>query len=224
MAMHELSYTDARPRMKPGDVIAFSGKSDFSEIIKMVTFSEVSHVGVILQTQIADHADGRFFNQIIEAGTVRGFSGVNISRFSERLEEYHGAMWWLPIKADLRANAQAHKSFYNFLFGHAEARTGYDLPQALKSAADMFDKGVFGINGPFYNKEDFSRFFCSELVAAGLERAGVTGSVNASEVTPIDLCRWSIYEDDYYLLKPDTDGAKPVITRHNRMDPSGWNV
>lgn len=88
----------------------------------------------------------------------------------------------------------------------------------------MFDQGAFGMNGPFYNKEDFSRFFCSELVAAGLERAGVTGSVNASEVTPIDLCRWSIYEDDYYLLKPDTDGAKPVITRHNRMDPSGWNV
>ncbi|WP_262691925.1 hypothetical protein [Kordiimonas aestuarii] len=224
MAMHELSYEDARPQMKPGDVIAFSGKGHFSDIIKMVTFSEVSHVGVILQTQIASFADGRYFNQIIEAATVRGFSGVNISRFSERMEEYQGAIWWLPIRKDLRADEDAHKTFYNFLFGHAEARTEYDLPQALKSAADKFDDLPFNMNGPFYNKEDFARFFCSELVAAGLERAGIVDTVNASEVTPIDLCRWAIYEDDYYLLKPDTDGTKPDITRYNRMDPAAWNV
>ncbi len=222
--MHEITYEDARPKMKPGDVIAFSGKGHFSEIIKMVTFSEVSHVGVVLQTQIASHSDGRYFNQIIEAATVKGFSGVSISRFSERLLEYQGAVWWLPIKSDLRENEDAHKTFYNFLFGHAEARTGYDLPQALKSAADKFDDLPYNMNGPFYNKEDFSRFFCSELVAAGLERAGVVGTVNASEVTPIDLCRWSIYEDDYYLLKPDTDGARPGISRYNRMDPEAWNV
>lgn len=220
MAMKEITYADARGMMKPGDVIAFSGKSHFSEIIKMVTFSEVSHVGVILQTKIAEFDDGRFFNQIIEAGTVRGFSGVSISRFSERLDDYHGAMWWLPIRTDLRQNREAHTKFYNFLFGHAAARTGYDLPQALKSAADGFDS----MGGPFYNKEDFSRFFCSELVAAGLERAGVVDTVNASEVTPIDLCRWNIYEDDYYILKPDTDGSKPDISRYNRLNPKDWDV
>ncbi|WP_020398094.1 hypothetical protein [Kordiimonas gwangyangensis] len=224
MAMHEMSYEDARPLMKPGDVIAFSGKGHFSEIIKMVTFSEVSHVGVVLQTQIASFADGRYFNQIIEAATVRGFSGVNISRFSERMLEYQGAIWWLPIRKDLRTDEEAHKTFYNFLFGHAEARTEYDLPQALKSAADKFDDLPFNMNGPFYNKEDFARFFCSELVAAGLERAGIVGTVNCSEVTPIDLCRWDIYEQDYFLLKPDTDGSSPTITRHNTLDPSDWNL
>ena len=34
MALQKLSYKEARPQMKPGDVIAFGGKGHFSEIIK----------------------------------------------------------------------------------------------------------------------------------------------------------------------------------------------
>ena len=63
MAVEQIKYKDARLKMKPGDVIAFGGKGNFSEIIKFATFSDVSHVGVILQTKIADDDTGRFFNQ-----------------------------------------------------------------------------------------------------------------------------------------------------------------
>jgi hypothetical protein len=56
MTAQMINYSDARKLMQPGDVIAFGGSSAFSQIIKLVTFSEVSHVGVILklilQTQI----------------------------------------------------------------------------------------------------------------------------------------------------------------------------
>jgi hypothetical protein len=158
-------------------------------------------VGVILQTKIAEDETGRFFNQIIESTSLNGFNGVNISRFSDRLDTYDGELWWLPLHDDIRSNRFNQKAFYDFLFNQAKERKPYDMPQAIQSALDALDKLPFGIEGPAYNSEDFSKFFCSELVAAGLEMAGAVGAVNASEVTPIDLCRWKIYQGSYYQLK-----------------------
>ena len=97
MSAVKIEYDEARAKMQPGDVIAFGGKGHFSEIIKFSTFSDVSHVGVILQTRIAEDQTDRFFNQIIESTSLHGFNGVNISRFSDRLETYDGELWWLPI-------------------------------------------------------------------------------------------------------------------------------
>ena len=95
------------------------------------------------------------------------------------------------------------------------------MPQAIKSAVDALDSLPFGIHGPGFNKEDFSKFFCSELVCAGLEAADAVDTVNASEVTPIDLCRWNIYKNTYYQLKGDKNNK---ISRYNTASPSDWNV
>jgi hypothetical protein len=221
VTVQKITYEEARKNMKPGDVIAFGGKSRFSELIKFATFSDVSHVGVILQTKITDDETGRFFNQIIESTSLNGFNGVNISRFSDRLDTYDGELWWLPINDDIRRNRFDQKAFYDFLFNQAKDRKPYDMPQAIKSALDALDELPFGIEGPGYNGEDFSKFFCSELVAAGLEKAGSVGTVNASEVTPIDLCRWKIYQGSYYLLKGNEEKK---ISRFNTADPANWNL
>ena len=221
MSAKQITYDEARKLMKPGDVIAFGGKGHFSEIIKFATFSSVSHVGVILQTRIPEDSTNRFFNQIIESTSLNGFNGVNISRFSDRLNAYDGELWWLPIKKEIRYNSFDQKKFFDFLFNQAKDRKPYDMPQAIKSAVDALDNLPFGKHGPAYNKEDFSKFFCSELVSAGLEIAGATGSVNASEVTPIDLCRWAIYENSYYQLKGESSKR---ISRFNTASPEDWNV
>lgn len=221
MVAIQVQYDDVRSKMRPGDVIAFGGKGHFSEIIKFATFSDVSHVGVILQTQVVDDATGRFFNQIIESTSLNGFNGVNISRFSDRIADYEGELWWLPLREEIRTSKFDQKMFYNFLFNQARERKEYDMPQAIKSSLDALDKLPFDMRGPGYNSEDFSKFFCSELVAAGLEVAGAVGTVNASEVTPIDLCRWNIYEQFYYLLKGD---PQKKISRFNTASPADWNV
>lgn len=221
MSRQEMLYDEARTLMKPGDVIAFGGKGHFSEIIKFATSSDVSHVGVILQTRIAEDETGRFFNQIIESASLNGFNGVNISRLSDRLANYEGDMWWLPLSKKIRNNRFNQKKFYDFLFNQAKSRKPYDMPQAIKSALDVLDELPFGQNGPGYNSEDFSKFFCSELVAAGLEMAGAVGSINASEVTPIDLCRWNIYKSSYYQLKGDSNKK---ISRFNTSSPDNWGI
>jgi hypothetical protein len=220
MKKEQVQYADVRELMQPGDIIAFGGKGEFSEIIKFATMGSVSHVGTILQTKIIDEASNRFFNNIIESTSLNGFSGVSVSRFSDRLH-YDGEVWWLPLRQNLRATKFNKVVFFNFLFEQAEQHKEYDTVQAIKSALDALDKLPFGKHGPTYNQEDYTKFFCSELVAAGLKKAGLVTDINASEVTPIDLCRWSIYEDTYYQLKGD---PTKDISRFNTLDPALWRV
>ena len=52
MSWQKAKYADVRSKMKPGDVIAFGGKGNFSELIKWATRSTVSHVGVIMQSKM----------------------------------------------------------------------------------------------------------------------------------------------------------------------------
>lgn len=217
MAARHISYHEARALMQPGDVIAFGGSSAFSKIIKLVTFSNVSHVGIILKTQIKDDNNGLFFNQIIES---TGKDGVSVSRFSKVLDDYDGEVWWLPLSDHIRHSEFDLTAFFDFLYNQAESDVDYDLSQALTSAVDVVEKLMFGQAELGHNQEDFSKFFCSELVAAGLEKSQAVDTINASEVTPIDLCRWNIYQNNYYILKGD---RKKTISRFNSTQPKAWN-
>jgi hypothetical protein len=218
MARKVAKYSDLRKDMQPGDVIAFSGKGHFSEIIKWATRAPVSHVGIILQSKllIGDIPQDGFFNQIIESTSLNGFSGVSISRLSDRVDTYDGEMWWLPLSKKSRDNLKT-KEFFDFLL-HQEKKP-YDMPQAVKSALDALDK-IPLLQKATHNIEDFSSFFCSELAAAALEVGQVVSNINASEVTPVDLCMFSIYQDDYYQI--EGKGEEKDIKGYNTLFPDGW--
>jgi hypothetical protein len=202
--------------MRPGDVIAFSGKGNMSEIIKWATRSGVSHVGVIMQSKLllADEPQKGFFNQIIESTSLNGFSGVSISRLSDRLATYDGEIWWLPL-SDKTRKSMNPQAFYDFLL-HQEHKP-YDMPQAVKSGLDRLDDTAV-LGRLTHNVEDFAKFFCSELVAAALEASKAVPRLNASEVTPIDLCMFSIYQTDYVQMK----GKPKPIRGHNSLSPANW--
>jgi hypothetical protein len=216
MPRKQAEYSEVRSKMQPGDIIAFSGKGNFSELIKWSTRSTVSHVGIVLQSKllIGDSPQPGFFNQVIESTSLNGFSGVAISRLSDRVATYDGELWWLPLGKEARARLK-FKEFYDFLL-HQE-RKPYDLPQAVRSALDALDS-IPLLNKATLNVEDFSGFFCSELAAAGLEAGGVISSINASEVTPIDLCMFDVYGKNYYQIK----GKRKLIKGHNTLSPEGW--
>ena len=59
----------------------------------------------------------------------------------------------------------------------------YDLPQAIGAGLDFIPD----------NKEDLHKLFCSELAAAAYEKIGVIEEINASEQTPIDVCRFPCF-------------------------------
>ena len=212
MSLQRKTYDEIRVCMKPGDVIAFGGKGLGSAIIKGVTESNVSHVGVIVQSRLL--IDGElqddFFNQVMESTKLDGYAAVMMTRLSDRLRAYKGEMWWLRLREDIRSQLNSRR-FFDFLLRHDGKP--YDLPQAIKSRVDFAD----GI-GWTRNQEDFEKLFCSELVAGALEAGGVITKVNASEVTPIDLCRFNIYANEYIQF----NGEEKEISHFSSVDPTGW--
>ena len=180
--MKQLKYKEVRNKMRPGDVIALGGKGFFSAAIKTVTNCQVSHVGIILQSQIPTLEDG-FINQIIESTSLGdGFAGVQINRMSLRAKMYDGCLWWLPLSEKAREKLD-QAAFFSFLL--EQNGKPYDMPQALGSAIDILPD----------QQEDFDKLFCSELLAAALEKGGVLSDINASEMTPADVCKFDIYSE-----------------------------
>jgi cell wall-associated NlpC family hydrolase len=89
------SYNEIRDLMQPGDIIVFGGNSLFSKWAKLTTRSVVTHVAVVIKTQLLGQQDGRYFNQVIEATDYNGKSGVMVNRLSDRVASYNGDIWWL---------------------------------------------------------------------------------------------------------------------------------
>ena len=209
------SYGAVRGLMRPGDVIAFGGKGHLSDLIKWGTRSNVSHVGIVFHSSVPG-SDSTIVD-IMESTTLyedpetgKRTRGVQRNRLSRRLKYEQGEMWWLPLSDEARARMN-EDDLVRFLLHNDEKE--YDMMQALQSGLDLGT--VLG-----QAKEDYSSFFCSELVSAALEYAGVMKNVNASEVTPADLCMFSIYADTYSLIT----GEERRIKGYNQMDPTGFGM
>jgi hypothetical protein len=223
MTWARAEFDDVQHEIQPGDVIAFGGHGGFADVIKWATLGAVNHVAVVLSSE--PPVDGTSPEEdsqphmrsirIVESTSARDESaGVSVRDLGERLDEPGGELWWLPLHERTRQKLDLAK-FQAFLL--QQVGKGYDSAQALKSALDDFeDAPLFG--RMTHSVEDFSRFFCSELVAAGLEAGGAIENVNCSEVTPMDLCTFSIYGDRYYQLK----GRRKLIDGYNRVNPEGF--
>ena len=204
-------------KLRTGDVIAFGGNALLSNLIKFFTRSEVSHAGTI----VIDEEDGVEPALIESVGDFEKdppVYGVRQRPFSETLREYDGEIWWLPLGDQMRESEEAfNQQTFADVLEDAEGEE-YDLEEAfLAVAVDSVLEwiGLFERD----DKEDFEKFFCSELVAMALEKAGAVGPINASTVTPIDLCRWSIYQENYYLLA----GKAVEIGGFNTLEPEQLN-
>lgn len=214
--LEEEDYEVISQQIKPGDIIAFSGSSLFSRWAKFTSDSVVTHVAIVMQTNVFDTTTGSYFNQVIEATTYNGERGVMLNKLCDRVNTYRGDMWWLPLGDKARKNFELNQqSFFRFMF--AQDGAAYDIRQLFGSVIDVFDDHP--VFGPLtYNKEDFTRWFCSELVAEGLRKAGVINGVNASEVTPVDICRFAIFDKKYVQIKGE---GKPIVG-FNHLPPNDW--
>ena len=221
MPLKTNTYAQVRSNMQPGDIIAFGGKGAFSDVIKFATSSGVSHVGVVFESKvvIGSVVQPGHIVDVMESTTIsykggKAISGVQRNRLSDHVDYYDGQIWWLPLSAKVR-KALDVAQFIDFLLH--QTNKPYDMPQAILSALDATDR-VTPQGWLTHTREDFGKFFCSELVAAALEAGGAIKKINSAEVTPIDLCNFSIYAPDYIQIK----GLKKVIKGHNATNPEGW--
>jgi hypothetical protein len=114
-------------------------------------------------------------------------------------------MRWLPLSEKSR-NKFNEVKFIRFMFTQKDKE--YDISQAIKAGVYILDILTFDLKGPTINQEDFGKLFCSELVAVGLKKAGVLPMINASGVTPIELCRLNIYQVKYHWIKTEKKQIK----------------
>jgi hypothetical protein len=193
-----------RDQMQPGDIIAFWGKTQFSQVIKWFTGSPVSHVAILLKTQRPEATKEGYSNQIIKSTVKEDKSGVIVSRLSRAVEHYSGEIWWLPLHEKVRAKLNFDK-YFDWL--NKQEGKKYDMGQLIPCALDIL--------GPLtHTQEDYEKLFCSELVVGALKAGGVVPKkLNASEVTPDDLMSWDIYANTYIQPKGKRTESKALNTR-----------
>lgn len=221
MPVIQSSYHDVCSRIQPGDVVAFSGKTHFSHVIKWATSSSVTHVGIVGEVAaevtecgervVVDLIESTFQHRDPVTGAKVG--GVIRNRLCQHLDHYDGNIWWLPLAERVRSrlNMEVFAAFLRNQLGKA-----YDATQALKSALDVADE-VGWLARFSANEEDLTRLFCSELAVAALEAGGVVGGINASEVTPVELCQFRLFSDDYHLIKGaagEIEGFNSICLEH----------
>jgi len=205
----QTDYEAVRDSMRIGDMIAFSGKSAFSNIIKTITRSGVSHVAAVLDTNV----EGTDRIQVIESTSLDGFIGVSTSFLSDRLRDYHGEAWWFPLGNPARTKMDTVK-YYDWMM--LQNKKPYDFPQAVQSGLDsLWDWG-----GLMYAKEDFDKLFCSELLAGAQEVSKIIKRINASEVTPRDQTRFDLWYPYYYQIL----GEKRELQGCGTVDPEGFGI
>lgn len=198
----QAKYHEVRGDIQDGDIIAFGGRGGVSNLIKLFTRSNVSHVALVMKSKLENNVP---LNMIIESTILDGYSGVTINRLSNRLKDYQGEVWWLPLRQDLRSEKNWEEA-YEWL--KCQRKKAYDNIQAIGSGLDLI----------WNNKEDFDKFFCSELCCAFFEEIEVVEGINSSEVTPIDLCMFSLYENNYYQIC----GIEKEIKGYNTLEPGQW--
>lgn len=210
------NYKEINQAMQVGDIIAFGGDSLFSKWTKLTTNSHVTHTAVIVEPDSVESKNSKCANCVAESTVFNGKSGVMFNSLIERVESYQGDIWWLPLAESSRETLEHNKSnFINFL--HEQQGKKYDIWQLFGSTVDATDN-IPLLNRLSRNNEDFSSWFCSELVAAAFNVAGIVKRVNASEVTPIDLCQFNIYAENYTQFKGEQKGIVGI----NSLIPDGW--
>lgn len=159
-----------RDDLKTGDIVLFSGKGLFSTIIKAVTLSKWSHVGMIIREPISDMV------LIIESTTLnKGKRGVQISSYSERVKNYKGVVGvrqLLGFKADeetLKRISRCRRKLQNKDYEES-------YWELLLAVVDL---------GIFENKENLNTIFCSELVTEFYQAMGIIpNDTPSNEFTP----------------------------------------
>eukprot|EP00761_Pharyngomonas_kirbyi_P012142 gb/GECH01012169.1/.p1 GENE.gb/GECH01012169.1/~~gb/GECH01012169.1/.p1 ORF type:complete len:354 (+),score=73.89 gb/GECH01012169.1/:1-1062(+) len=172
-----------------GDMLTFSGTNAFSEIIRYVTHAPITHCALVTGFDensgepLICEADGMEW-QVRTVPLSKIFSSgpstaVHLLRLAEKQRE--------------------------------KFRKDKFLEWCQKKEGTPWD--FWGTAGaawqPFRGDEDLSSMFCSELIAGAYRAAGIIEHINASACTPIDCCRWNIWEPHYYQVKGEKDVHLP---------------
>ena len=152
-------YFEARPFIKTGDLLLYSGKSLISEGIKLVTDSEYSHIEMVLDFKDVFVLDRKF--------TIGALNrGIEIHSISSRVKNYEG-------KIDVYRCTKIEKAESIRLI--REALKILDTPYGYDNIKDIVVDKLFKKKkyNPDDSPEQTEKFICSEAVSYLYRKIGI---------------------------------------------------
>jgi hypothetical protein len=172
----------------------FSGRAGFSTMIKLLTNSEYSHVGILLNDksillgEMVLLIESTTEIQLSDADGRQAIKGVQLHFLSQRLSMYDGSAFWVPLKNPI-PQAQLDQMLTWARNIYAE-KVPYPYTQVCGLPLLKIEDAC-GME----TRPDYDAFFCSELVTKALQVAGVLDSfVDPASQTPSDIVNFSCFE------------------------------
>jgi hypothetical protein len=177
-------YTDVRNKLRPGDIVVFSGVQPISWLIKFYSNSPVTHAGIV--TDVFGASDVQLSESTIENGK----NGVQTNPLSTTLAGYGrgSSASGLLLRDEIRAKIDWTK-FYAFITA-CTGQVKYDVKGLflfLAASAPLFGQFVS-------QSEDPKQMFCDAWVIAVLEACGVLCGINYRKMKPQDLVEMALYQ------------------------------
>lgn len=151
------------PPVKPGDIVAFRGRSPLSRLIEL--YSYYSHVGVVLSANPPQLIESTTDISLPDDRRKELIKGVQIHDLATRVTNYDGGAWLCALKTPLAD--EAIQAMRTFLENQYAGRVGYDYLDVMGLGVELVTK--FNL----HNQPDFSKVFCSELATMALQHAGL---------------------------------------------------
>lgn len=194
-----ISEAVAQARWRPGDILAFYGAGWSSRLIELATWGP-SHVGIICEWPLPEPTGGySLVDVLVESTTLcqrpcietgRYVDGVQVQLPRQRIEDYVGRARLYRL-ADHWQLDQADSDHLSELLSRWIGKP-YDYRGALWSGTRVL-KYL-----PRMPYSDLGSLFCSELIAASLQRLGRLCVTNAGYFNPGSLVR-ALVKSGVYL-------------------------
>lgn len=149
------NYLDNRSRVNTGDLILFSGKGLFSSVIKKVTQSSISHIGMALVFRDNINDMVLVVESMYDRNVKKG--GPTVNELSEHIHHYEGDIYLRRCGRYLSSNE---------LMRFDVARQKF---KNLPYEPNFFNMLLIALRLTNKDGTGLASFFCSELVAAILQ-------------------------------------------------------
>ncbi len=168
-----MKYKYIRGQLQTGDIVLFSGRGLFSLLIRAITRSRWSHVGMVLK-----RVNGELY--ILESDYNKVHKGVQISHLGRRIKQYKGKVCIRQLETERTRTMQNSLN----MFINSNRTTSYEsgiagMLELMAAAIDFW---------PFHNKANEGDLFCSETMMSIFQLWGfVPQSIPSNEITPADF-------------------------------------
>jgi hypothetical protein len=186
-------YQSIRRLIKPGDVIAFSGKDIPSGMVKLATQSKYVHVAIVVWRDVKNIliAESHVDVSLPSVGTGKKALGVQLQWLDDRITQQKSPTWWAALKTPLDESGLA--KLRQWVQEIENQKVPYDFLQAIGVGLESL--GLKGLN-----HQDDRAYFCSELVTCALQLAGaIDTSLNPAQQTPAHVMAFPCFEPEILI-------------------------